>query len=637
MSICRFTVCISIVMCLSANSLWPGEISDRLQSILEQARPDEAVKVWVYFADKEETQTGYRKARAEFSPRAWERRRSIPLDWYDLPVNDAYIDAVRRSGGENVRPSRWLNAVSTMMTPDRIAGLAEETFVARIDPVRRYYRAPVPDVSESLLKPVIDSAEYGQSFAQNHQLGVDSLHALGLTGAGVLLAFLDTGYKTDHPAFDSLFIMDTIDFISGDSTVDDQIDLSQTGHGTATLSACGGFEEDSLVGPAYKASYLLYKTEIQLREIQIEEDNWVFAAERADLLGADIISSSLGYLDWYFYEDMDGNTAVTTVAADIAASRGILVVISAGNEGSPTNPWHYITAPADGDSVVAVAAVDQNGIIAGFSSYGPSYDGRQKPELSAMGVGTRCASISDGYTSKSGTSLSAPLIAGAAALVLEANPSLVGQPMAVRKRLIESADRYLNPDYRYGYGIPDAVLAAGFGLRIFPIDAMSLQPDQDTSISLQTIGPVGETVVFDAYDIPPGSVFEDFGDGTAALSVFGSLIENGIVTYHVAAFAGGYADTAAFSITRTGTFSESRVGPNPFRDSLFIYPGGAVSGGYKMEIFTLSGDLVFRARSSGNPYLWRATNEAGEKVASGAYIIRISADGIEEKIKVFKL
>ncbi|MCH7732685.1 MAG: S8 family peptidase, partial [Candidatus Marinimicrobia bacterium] len=177
-------------------------------------------------------------------------------------------------------------------------------------------------------------------------------------------------------------------------------------------------------------------------------------------LGADVVSSSLGYLDWYTYPDMDGNTAVTTKAMDIAASVGIVCVTAAGNEGD--DDWYYIIAPADADSVISVGAVDMNGVIAGFSSHGPTYDGRIKPEVCARGVSTVCASPFnvDQYTRKGGTSLSTPLVAGAAAVILSAHPDWT--PMMVREALMKTASRADYPDNSYGWGVIDVWEAIRF-------------------------------------------------------------------------------------------------------------------------------------------------------------------------------
>ena len=206
------------------------------------------------------------------------------------------------------------------------------------------------------------------------------------------------------------------------------------------------------VGPAYRASFLLAKTEILDQEIEMEEDHYVRALEWGEARGADIASSSLGYTDWYTWENMDGNTAVTTVAVDIAISLGMIVITAAGNDN--LNNWGHIIAPADAHDVISVGAVDNTGLIASFSSRGPSYDNRIKPEVCARGVSTACAS-GDGvsYTSSSGTSLSTPLVAGATAVLLSARPTWT--PMMVREALMKTASQPDSPDNVYGYGIID--------------------------------------------------------------------------------------------------------------------------------------------------------------------------------------
>jgi len=233
---------------------------------------------------------------------------------------------------------------------------------------------------------------------------------------------LDTGFFTDHNVFQPERIVAEYDFIQADSVTQNQEgdNPSQHNHGTATASAAGGYLNGELRGVAYGCKFLLAKTEIVDQEIQAEEDYYVAALEWGEALGADVVSSSLGYLDWYTYEDMDGATAVTTNGVDYAVSLGMVCVTAAGNEGN--SDWFYMIAPADADSVIAVGAVDSLNAIAAFSSHGPTYDGRIKPEVLARGVATYAAGTAsaDAFISASGTSLSTPLVAGAAAVILQA-------------------------------------------------------------------------------------------------------------------------------------------------------------------------------------------------------------------------
>ncbi len=640
----RFCAILAILLGLFAPVLADAEISPRLIDSLEQMTDSDTVKVWVYFSDKGKDALTPEAAMAALTIRALERRRTIPPDWYDIPVNEQYVASVGATGATVRRSSRWLNALSCRANSAQIDAIAELPYVDSLTIVAILSRPPLEESPPVFEKPLIDSTIYGTSFVQNQMLGIDSLHKVYvgsgsdsslLNGSGVLIAFFDTGYDTSHVTFDSLNILDTYDFIDDDVDVTDNDRPFQTSHGTSTLSACGGFTAGELIGPAYKADYVLAKTEIYNEEIQIEEDNWVAAAEWADLIGVDVISSSLGYFYWYTYADMDGNTAVTTIAADIAASRGILVVTSAGNEGN--DAFHYITAPADGDSVVAVGAVASDGLIASFSSFGPSVDGRIKPEVVARGTGVKCATDAGGFVFRQGTSLSCPLIAGAAALLLQANPGLRGDPMAIRQRLIESGDRYQNPDNRYGYGLPDMVAAVGFSLEFAAVPPITVRIGTDTTITFSVMAPPGQAVIFDPFDIPDGSVFDDTGgDNTATLSFTATREMVGEKVYHIAAQSGTLADTVAFSLVTLASEDVLSYGPNPFSDVISFFADISSLGSYRLNIFTIAGEQVFSYEGSAGRLDWDGRNGAGQNVASGVYIILFSADGIEKTAKVYK-
>jgi subtilisin family serine protease len=267
---------------------------------------------------------------------------------------------------------------------------------------------------------------------------------------------LDTGFDTDHQAYRHLDILAERDFINNDAeTADEPGDPSgQDGHGTATLSCVGAAYPGVIYGGSYGASFVLCKTEMVDDEIEVEEDYWAAAVEFADSLGADIVSSSLGYYYWYTYEDMDGNTAVVTNAADMAAARGIVVVNSMGNEGD--DPWLYMIAPADGDSVLSVGAVTSEMERTSFSSVGPTYDGRIKPDVMAMGQSTYVATTADtaSYGNASGTSFSCPLTAGAVGLIIEGHPDWT--PTDVIDALRSTATQSDAPDTLMGWGIVQA-------------------------------------------------------------------------------------------------------------------------------------------------------------------------------------
>ena len=425
--------------------------------------------VWVYFTDKQiANQTAYAaacaKAEAELTPDARERRAIVAdgalVDFLDLPVANDYLTAVAATGAHVRHPSRWLNAVSVDATPSQLQAIAALPCVTRLLPVAQGRRSPLPapGAEKAIAPPPASSTvlSYGPSLAQLDEIQVPSVHNLGFTGAGVLVCMLDTGYFKSHEAFAAILSSGRLvaerDFIQGDGQTENQAGdtPSQHNHGTYTWSALGGQMAGELYGPAYGARFALAKTEDVTDEQPIEEDHWLAASEWADSLGARVISSSLGYLDWYTYADMDGNTAVTTRAADIAARRNIVVATAAGNEGAAD--WHYIIAPADGDSVLACGAVNSLNEVEDFSSYGPSFDGRVKPEVVARGRDTHCATTSatDAYGDLSGTSLSTPLVGGAAALVIEAHPTW--SAWKVRYALIKTADNFSTPDDRRGFG-----------------------------------------------------------------------------------------------------------------------------------------------------------------------------------------
>ncbi|MFQ6116599.1 MAG: S8 family serine peptidase, partial [bacterium] len=294
------------------------------------------------------------------------------IDEHDLLVSKNYLNILEKMGHKPVVTSNWLNGASFWLSDSEKRDVEKLHFVKKIQKVASSNLKPRPvDIEptypERLQKPGIHSLDYGASFFQNDLLKVPAVHDLGITGRGVWIGMLDTGFKyKDHEAFQNLQVLAEFDFIHNDDITENQEGQdhpAQHNHGTQTLSTIGGFQEGELIGPAFDASFLLAKTEILDQEIPPEEDFWVAGIEWLENQGVDIVSSSLGYLDFYNPSDMDGNTAVTTMAADLAVSRGVVVVNSAGNERQSS--WHIIIAPADGDSVIAVGAVieDEKGQI----------------------------------------------------------------------------------------------------------------------------------------------------------------------------------------------------------------------------------------------------------------------------------
>jgi len=512
-----FWVLASIIVCsthaqIQTDLMRPpqkSKIGPRLRAALDAEEPEKKTKVWIFFTDKgifdDET---YRKDLAEqrkrLEPRARARRLKVRdqnnlVDFTDLPLFQPYVQKILGMGIELRVTSRWLNAVSVCAKPEQVCRLAELPFVSSLRPVAGGRRRE-PEAHEiAQPEPLIEGRlllNYGPSFTQLNLISVPQFHQWleenghGPPGEGVLICLLDTGFDLAHESLQHIDVLAQWDFINDDGRVVDEASdpLGQDSHGTSVLSAIGGYRPGQLIGPAYGASYLLAKTEDISDEQPIEEDYWVEGIEWADSLGAQVASSSLGYLYWYTYADMDGNTAVTTVAADLAASKGIVVMTAAGNQAD--DPWLYIIAPADGDQVIAVGAVDTVGIRAAFSSLGPTYDGRIKPDVMACGRYTYVANPEDtsGYFRGFGTSLSTPQVAGVAALLLQTDSTLT--PAQVGDALRSTADRALHPDNYYGWGVINAEAArTGEGPQPIPFVALYNYPNPFSEIT---------TIVFDA-------------------------------------------------------------------------------------------------------------------------------------------
>lgn len=437
-------------------------------------RSDGTLAVWVQFTDRG---ADTRPTADHLSLRALERRgRALApgtplLSSRDLAPANAYLDAVLGSGARLRHQSRWLNAVSLEATEDQIRAIAAMPWVASVRPVAMSLRHPRSTDQTSAPRaeqhePALNSGfSYGGSLPAAEQINLPPVHDLGLSGQGVVVGMLDSGFHLTHAALGHLQVLATWDFTHGDADVgyeegQDAVPW-QADHGTKTLSVLSAFMDGEIVGSAFGAAVVLAKTEDVSDEVPAEEDRWVAGLEWLEAQGCDIVTSSLGYYHWYSYDDLDGNTALCTIAADIAVGHGMVVFNCAGNQRQDTEFPHLI-APADADSVITVGAVDVWGNLADFSSPGPTADGRTKPDLVANGVSAHCiADWNDhSYQGASGTSYSTPLLAGVAALMLERLPGLT--PMQIREALRETADNRLRPDDDLGWGVVDALAAVTY-------------------------------------------------------------------------------------------------------------------------------------------------------------------------------
>ena len=414
----------------------------------------------VFFTDKNNSSFSADDPEAFLSLKAIERRNKfdIPVTQKDLPVNNQYINQLNDLGAEVFYKSKWLNAVLIQADDSLISHIEGKNFVLKTEfvaPGKKltnartgYYNYNHADLRKKDLLNLL----------QNDMLGIDEMHQNSLRGDGVTIAVFDGGFLNvdEIPFFNHLFdqekLVATYDFVDNDDFV-----FHHDDHGTNVLSCLTAFDTSSYNGAAYMADYMLFVTEDVTEEFRVEEFYWLFAAEYADSAGVDIINSSLGYNMFddpnmnYTYKDLDGKSAVVTKAASMAAKTGMLVVVSAGNEGN--NSWKYIVPPADADSIIAVGAVDSNLMKAYFSSTGPTYDNRIKPDLTALGHNTKVVSGSGNIVSNNGTSFAAPLIAGLAAGIWQANPDLSNWELI--ELLKNAGSNYSKPDTLIGYGTPD--------------------------------------------------------------------------------------------------------------------------------------------------------------------------------------
>jgi serine protease AprX len=480
----------------------PDKRGARLQRVWSDLDARTPIAVWVFLRDKGAPPAPGTVQNA-ISARARARRLKVrpaepAVEDADLPLDAAAVAEVVSRAERLRQRSRWFNAVSVEATPAQISQLLQLPCVRSIELVARARRAEpgasasgasgagkagvaeapgsvasprAIDITGSTGDPTLAARfNYGAALGQMQIIHVVDLHNLGYDGHGVLVAHFDDGYSVTHESLAGLDIVGAHDFVDHDADPAPQPGcMPECGyHGVITLSLLGGFAPGKLVSPAFGASYLLARTENDQSETPVEEDNWVAAAEWADSLGADIISSSVGYNTFdapfpsWTWQDMDGNTTRIVRAADMAVARGIFVVQAVGNEGfveGPSPPPNTLVTPADGDSVLAVGAVDPSRHRWLYTSWGPTADGRIKPDVMAAGANAWFALGSGpaAYGSNSGTSLACPMVAGTAALLLQAFPDAT--PIELRDALRATASRAAAPDRYEGWGIIDALAA----------------------------------------------------------------------------------------------------------------------------------------------------------------------------------
>ena len=434
-------------------------------------------KYIVRFKDKAGTPFNINNPSQYLSARSIQRRvkQNIAIDSTDLPVTPRYLDSVKLAGNVTIlNKSKWLNEVCIQTTDAAaLAKINSFPFVISSSPVKRIQEGnkeitqtrnkfneeiSQTNTATQTSKTNGDVLNYGNSLAQIHIHEGEFLHNKGFKGEGMLMAIFDGGFRNylTVTAFDSARnnnqIVETYDFVQNETSVNED-----DPHGMYCFSIIAANWPGQLVGSCTKAKYYLYRTEDVATEFPIEEQNWAAAAERADSIGVDVFSTSLGYSTFdnpvfnHTYADMNGKITIIARANTMAARKGIISVVAAGNDGN--NAWHFIATPADADSIVTTGAVNTSGVVASFSSYGPTSDGRVKPTVASVGQGTAIAGLNNLPTFGNGTSFATPNLAGLITCLWQAFPEFTN--MQIIEAVKRSSSIYTTPNDRIGYGIPN--------------------------------------------------------------------------------------------------------------------------------------------------------------------------------------
>lgn len=530
------------------------------------AQTADAHRAWVFFRDRAGAE------RVPATPEAEARRalRATATDSLDYGVSPRYVRALEQRGFAVETTSRFLNAAVVTVTDDEARGLQTLPFVrglrpvAAMRPARLTHTFEMPEAAGPLVTFVDPApeaasllADCGASCTQLTTINAVAALDRGYNGTGVTLGILDTEFGGfAHTAFAPLVSSGRLKGYQN-LTPGSQTDR----HGQACASQMIGYAAGNLIGPGYGASLYAASTEYAPTETNSEETAFVSGLEWMEAQGVDAVSVSLGYTTFdagqrsYTYANLNGDTGVTTRAADAAAQRGMVVVAAAGNDGcsSPTSCWYYIGTPADGDSVIAVGAVDASKIKASFSSFGPTADGRIKPDVAAQGVANRYATGTTTYSSGNGTSYATPIVSGVVAMLLQANPNL--RPMDVRQILRETASQATAPDNRLGWGVIDANAAVTRALALVANDDES-QPGDGPAVRVGRSAFTGETLLFvrgtgaaqaTVYDVL-GRPVADLFDGTLGAAEERLALPRlapGVYVYRVTADGGAASGTIA--------------------------------------------------------------------------------------------
>jgi hypothetical protein len=606
-------------------------------------------KYWIQFRDKgilpsrfvpgdslfESTRASLSLAALFRRERTLNKPQNSVIFLEDAPLYQPYLQKLKKRGITVCNASKWGNAISARLTEDQAQQLLELPFVKAIFPVRMARIASIHStepralatsaLSESAKKlsaemilsqdstcsydPII--YHYGGSDTDLKRIDVRPLHAMGLDAEGIRLGHLDVGCDTTVSSLDQATILFTYDYVFNDSNVANPQDQ----HGTNTLSVAIGNLPDTMMGPAYHASVMIAHTENTDYEQNIEEDNYAAAMEAFEARGVQITTSSLGYFTFddgqhsYSYSDMNGHTAISTLAAQRAQEMGVLVVTAMGNGGGSAYP--YVNAPADADSILACGALDVNDTIAGFSSRGPTYNRHIKPDISAPGVAVFGQNPDGTFATLDGTSFATPLTAGACCLIKQAHPEATAQE--IREAVLKTGDRAAHPDTAYGWGKLNAY-AAAVELGMF-IHLMNISFDTELHVcvgisSKNRIKNVYLTFFGDTDMTPRTAQFQLVEDSliyscttTLSQNVFAGLGPH--IYYQVTAIDGS-----------DSTVSNPPVGYNSIPNRLYSSVPESSSVPFQLDAYPNPASSSFTLNMS-VPGEWRMVNQTGMIILKG--------------------
>jgi hypothetical protein len=630
---------------------------------LTQASEAQVSRYIIRFKDKGSNPYTLNNPSAYLSQRAIDRRTkySIAIDSTDLPVTPRYIDSIRLAGNVAIlNASKWLNSVS-IRTNDAsaLAKINSFSFVQSVSgialrianstmPVDKFeierYQQSLAPLKEAGVSS--DYYSYGSSYGQLHIHNGEFLHNIGLRGQNMIIGMLDAGFNNylSVKAFDSVRVNNQIlgvyDFVAKDNSVNED-----AAHGMECFSTIGANIPGQFVGTAPKANFYLFRTEDESSEYPIEEHNWVCGAERVDSAGGDVISSSLGYNTFdapltalnHSYADMNGNTTMAAIGADLAAKKGILVVNSAGNEGS--NSWKYIVTPADGDSVLAVGAVSVNGAVGSFSSYGPSSDKQVKPDVASVGVATVVQFPNNTIGTNNGTSFACPNMAGLATCLWQGFPEF--NNMKIINALRQSGSKASSPDDRVGYGIPDVKKAILILLKDVASSNVSVS---DCKATIQWASKDVRSMKYEIERQLPGqSSFFKIAEQNANGSVFGmqayqyqdNVNNFSSVTYRIrqvidtttTGVSADYIDTVTINVPASCIEASSKevvVFPNPVQTEFAIkLTTPNASSDIVVRVYNGSGQLVSESKKTKLPGTMYFDDLSLMKGSKGLYYVSV--------------